>query len=66
MIRKRFFTSADHNRGYQLWSCQNVCDALSFPLDNIYIRLGTKLYKQIVGIRIGTNFAPLAADLFLF
>ena len=40
---KAFFTSADHNRGYQLWSCQNVCDALSFLLDNIYIRFDIKL-----------------------
>ena len=46
--KKAFFTSADHYRGYNLWSCQNVCDALSFLLDNIYIRLGTKLYRQIV------------------
>ena len=66
MIRKRFFTSTDHYRGYHLWSCQNVCDALSFLLDNIYIRFGTKLYRQIVGIPMGTNCAPLVADLFLF
>ena len=48
--KKAFFTSADHYKGYHLWSCQNVCDALSFLLDNIYIRFGTKLYRQIVGI----------------
>ena len=47
--RKSFFTSTDH-RGYKLWSCQNVCDALSYFLDNIYIRFGNKLYQQIVGI----------------
>ena len=39
---------------------------LSFLLDNIYIRFGTKLYRQIVGIPRGTNCAPLVADLFLF
>ena len=66
MIRKFFFTSTEHYRGYHLWSCQNVCDALSFLLDNIYIRFGTKLYRQIVGIPMGTNYAPLVADLFLF
>ena len=66
MIRKRFITSADHYyRGYYFWSCQNVCDALSFLLDNIYIRFGTKLYRQIVGIPMGTNCAPLVSDLFL-
>ena len=35
-------------------------------MDNISIRFGTKLYRQIVGIPIGTNCAPLVADLFLF
>ena len=44
----------------------NVCDALSYLLDNIYIRFGTKLYKQIVGILMGTKYAPLVADLFLY
>ena len=63
--KKAFFTSTDH-RGYTLWSCQNVCDALSYLLDNNYIRFGNKLYRQIVGIPIGTNCAPLVADLFLF
>ena len=35
-------------------------------MDDIYIRFCTKLYKQIVGIPMGTNCAPLVADLFLF
>ena len=35
-------------------------------MDNIYIRFGTKLYRQIVGIPMGTSCAPLVADLFLF
>ena len=60
-----FFTSSDQSR-YTLWSCRYVCDALSYLLDNIYIRFGTKLYRQIVGIPIGTNCAPLVADLFSF
>ena len=34
-------------------------------MDNIYIRFGTKLYRHIVGIPMGTNCAPLVADLFL-
>ena len=46
--------------------CQKVCEALTFLLDNIYIRYGSKLYRQIVGILMGTNCAPLVADLFLF
>ena len=54
------------NRGYKLWSCQNVYDALSYLLDNINIRCGDKLYRQIVGIPMGTNCAPLIADFFYF
>ena len=50
---------------YHAWCCQNVCDALTFLLDNIFIRFGTKLYRQVVGIPKGTNCAPLVADLFL-
>ena len=50
----------------KLWSCQNVCDSLSYLLDNSYIKFGNKLYRQIVGIPMGTNCAPLVADLFLF
>ena len=60
-IRKRF----TGHRGYKFWSCQNVCDALSYLLDNIYVRFG-KLYRQMVGIPMGTKCASLVADLFLF
>ena len=51
---------------YHAWSCQNVCDALTLLLDNIFVRFGTKLYRQVVGIPMDTNCAPLIADLFLF
>ena len=35
-------------------------------LDNFLIRFGTKLYRQVVEIPMGTNCAPLVVDLFLF
>ena len=63
--RNAFFTS-EKPKKYHAWSCQNVCDALTFLLDNIFIRFGIKLYRQVVGIPMGTNCAPLIADLFLF
>ena len=43
-----------------------MCDALHYLLDNVFIRFGSKLYGHIVGIPLGTNCAPLIADLFLF
>ena len=65
MIRKRF-SLLQIISGYHLWPCQNVCDALSFLMASIYIRFGTKLYRQIFGIPMGTNCAPLVAECFLF
>ena len=63
--RRAFFTS-ESGRNYNLWSCQKVCKTLTFLLDNIYNKLGSNLYRHIVDIPIGTNCAPLVADLFLF
>ena len=63
--RNAFFTS-DAVRNFSLWSCQKMCEALTFLYENIYIRFSSKLYRHIVGIPMGTNCAPLVADLFLF
>ena len=41
-----------------------MSDALYYLLDDIFIRFGSKLYQQIVGIQIGTNCASLVADMF--
>ena len=51
---------------YHAWSCQIVCVALTFLLDNIFILFGTKSYRQVIGIPMSTNCAPLVANVFLF
>ena len=43
-----------------------IITTLTYLLNNIFIRFGIKLYRQIVGIPIGFKCAPLIADLFLF
>ena len=48
------FTSDVYNN-HNLWSCQKVCDALVYLLDNIFIRFGTKHYRQTIGIPMGIN-----------
>ena len=54
--------------GFNFGLVKNVCDALSYLLDNIFIRFGTELHRQIVEIPINTplGYAPLVADMFLF
>ena len=66
MIKMPFFFTSEQPKRYKLWSCQKMCDALHYLFDNVFIRFGSKLYRQIVGIPMGTNCAPLVADLFLF
>ena len=39
---------------------------VEFLVDNIYVRFGGQLFRQMVGIPMGTNCAPLLADLFLY
>ena len=63
---KNAFFTAEQPKRYKLWSCLKMCDALHYLLDNIFIRFGSKLYRQIVGIPTGTNCTSLVADLFLF
>ena len=43
-----------------------MCDALDYFLDNLFIRFGSKLYRNFVCIPMGTNCAPLAVYLFMF
>ena len=56
----------------QYLACNEECafSLLMYTIITIYgrifIRFGTKLYWQTVGIQMGTNCAPLVADLFLF
>ena len=63
--KRTFFTSEQPNR-FKSWSCQKVCDAFHYLFDNIFIRFGSTLYRQIVGIPMVTNCVPLVTDLFLF
>ena len=60
--RHAFFTS-DAVKNFNFKSCQKVCEAFSFLLDNIYIRFGSKLQRQIVDIPMGTYSAALVANL---
>ena len=64
--RHAFFTDNNYKKNYTTWNCSEVCEALGFLLDNIYVRYGNTTYRQVIGIPMGTNCAPLVADLFLF
>ena len=39
---------------------------IEYLIDNIYIKVGSKVFRQQVGIPMDTDCAPLLANLFLF
>ena len=39
---------------------------IEFLVDNMYVTFGGQLFRQMVGILMGTNCAPILADLFLY
>ena len=50
---------------YMYFSCRDLGLAIDFLIDNIYVRFGSSIFRQVIGIPMGTNSAPLLADLFL-
>ena len=69
------FISVDHRykamwttnkrRSWLLLSCEDVEALLHFLLDNVFIQVGREVFQQCVGIPMGTNCAPLLAELLL-
>ena len=51
-----------------LWMtpADNICKMIEFLIDNIFVQSGGRLFRQVIGIPMGTNCAPLLADLFLY
>ena len=39
---------------------------VKFLIDNIFVKFGGHLFRQVIGIPMGTNCVPLLADLFLY
>ena len=44
----------------------DIVRMLEFLIDNIFIECGGVIFQQVIGIPMGTNCAPLLADLFLY
>ena len=51
---------------YLSLSCDDVMTLFKFLLKNSYILVGDKVFRQIIGIPMGTDCAPYIANLFLY
>ena len=43
-----------------------LIDMINYLVDNIYVSVGYKIFRQRIGIPMGTDCAPLLANLYLF
>ena len=55
-----------NSKGKTCYSEEQVISMLEFLIDSIFVSFGGTLFQQVVGIPMGTNCAPLLADLFLY
>ena len=62
---RTFWTNDRTSARYTYFSCRELCPAIHYLIDNIYVRFGSSVFRQVIGIPMGTNSAPLLADLFL-
>ena len=62
---KSCFTSDPLNDDNK-YTANDICKMIKFLVDNVYVRFGGQLFRQMVGIPMGTNCAQLLADLFLY
>ena len=48
------------------FDCRKVIRLLSWLIDNIFVTFGDKIFRQKIGIPMGTDCAPFLANLFLY
>ena len=63
---KGYFTHDINGSGDNMYTADNICKMIEFLIDNIFVQFGGRLFRQVIGIPMGTNCAPLLADLFLY
>ena len=56
----------EHSDSKHKYSEDDIIKMLEFLVDNIFVGFAGKVFQQIVGIPMGTNCAPLLADIFLY
>ena len=61
-----YFTHDINGGGDNMFTADSICEMIEFLIDNIFVQFGGCLFCQLIGIPMGTNCAPLLADLFLY
>ena len=63
---KGYFTHDIDGGRDNMYTVDNICKIIEFLIDNIFVQFSGHHFHQAIGIPMGTNCAPLLADLFLY
>jgi len=47
-------------------TCREIIKLTNWLIDNIFVTFGDKIFRQVIGIPMGTDCAPFLANLFLY
>ena len=61
-----YFTHDVNGGGDNMFTADSICEMIGFLIDGVFVQFGGCLFRQVIGIPMGTNCAPLLADLFLY
>ena len=64
--RDRSYFVKHHSDSTKKFSETDIFNMLEFLIDNIFAMLCGRLFQLTVGTPMGTNYAPLLSDLFLY
>ena len=64
--QKVYFTHDINGSGDNMYAADNICKMIEFLIDNIFVQFRGRLFRQVIGIPLGTNCAPLLTHLFLY
>ena len=64
-FHKAYFSSRQNTKGCS-FRLTDMIEVLEFMLDNIFVRFGNMVYKQVIGVPIGSDAGAEIANLLLF
>ena len=62
----RTYFVINHSDSATKYTEDDITSMIDFLIDNIFVDFGGRIFQQTIGIPMGTNCAPLLADLFLY
>ena len=64
--RNKSYLSNDFLNGDNKYTANDISKIIESLVDNMYLKFGVQLFRQTIGVPMGTNCAPLLTDLFLY